>query len=188
MLDKLFGSKLRLKLIALLLAKPERAYALPELAKALNAKILAVAKELKFLDKLGLISQGGDKPCLTAGRRWRANPDFILYPELRTLVLKGQLLLERKLAQKIGKMGDLKLLLLTGKLVGLPSLPTDIFIVGKIKRDQLGRLIRKYERELGSEINYTVMSYPEFKYRKDITDHFLYEILESKHLTLINKL
>ncbi len=55
-------------------------------------------------------------------------------------------------------------------------------------RDQLGRLIRKYERELGSEINYTVMSYPEFKYRKDITDHFLYDILESKHLTLVNKL
>ncbi|MFH1226219.1 MAG: hypothetical protein V1684_02975 [bacterium] len=188
MLDKLFGSKLRLKLVALLLVKPEKAWALPELAKAVTAKAVALAKELKILEKLGLINQSGDKPCLTAGRRWRVNPDFIIYPELRTLVLKGQILLERKLVQKIGKMGDLKLLLLTGKFVGLPTLPTDIFIVGKIKRDQLSRLIRKYERELSNEINYTIMSYQEFKYRRDITDHFLYDILESKHLTLVNKL
>jgi len=40
---------------------------------------------------------------------------------------------------------------------------------------------------LEREINYTVMTKEEFLYRKDITDKFLYTILDGKKVEIINK-
>lgn len=181
MLEQLFGTKLRIKVIMLFLTSPEKFYTLAELAKLSNSKVAAVAKELNILDKLNLVSQQADK-------RWQANGNFILYPELRSLILKGKLLLEKNLIKKIEKIGTLKLLLVTGNFVGLPQIATDILLVGRINRHRLAKLIRKFERELGGTINYTMMTFEEFKYRRDITDKFLYEILENKHLKIIDKL
>ena len=181
MLDKLFGTKLKIKLIGLFLSKPDKEFSAAEAAKAAGGQVAAAVKELKVLEKLGLLNQ-------SAPNGWRVNADFILYPELRGLVLKGKLLLERSLIKKIEKTGHLKLLLLTGKFMGLPYMPTDILLVGQIRRESLSRLIKKHERDLGQEINYTIMSEQEFKYRKDITDKFLYDILENKSLRVIDKL
>src|SRR3989338_5449570 len=49
-------------------------------------------------------------------------------------------------------------------------------------------LIKRFEKELNREINYTVMTYQEYKYRHDITDRFLYEILGGKKIVIVNKL
>lgn len=200
MLDKLFGNKLRLKLVLTFLSHPEDAFSIAKLAKLTRAKNDSIKRELSGLAKLNLLSELNDEELTGAlddsktkkakGKEkfYQINSNFVIYPELRSLVLKGQLLLERHLVKKIEKMGNLRFLILTGKFVGLPNIPTDIFLVGRINRDQLARLIKRYEKELGSEINYTVMDYAEFKYRRDITDRFLYDILGSKHLVFVDKL
>ncbi|MFH1173182.1 MAG: hypothetical protein V1692_01470 [bacterium] len=200
MLDKLFGNKLRLKLVLTFLGHPEERFSVAQLVKLTRAKAGSIKREIAGLLKLNLLIEpsaeqlaeeamdGKARKIVRPNKAYQINADFIIYPELRSLVLKGQLLLERHLVKKIEKMGNLKLLLLTGKFVGLPNLPTDIFLVGRVDRDQLARMVKKYEKELGSEINYTVMEYSEFKYRRDITDRFLYDILENKHITFVDKL
>jgi hypothetical protein len=40
---------------------------------------------------------------------------------------------------------------------------------------------------LGKELNYTIMGNQEFKYRRDITDVFLYDILEGRKLVVIDE-
>jgi len=67
-------------------------------------------------------------------------------------------------------------------------MPTDILIVGRLNRKKLRNLIRRFEKELNREINYTLMSFAEFKYRKDITDKFLYHVLENKRVEVINEI
>jgi len=200
MLDKLFSNKLRLKLIMLFLGNPEKLFLAVRLTKLAGTKIANVKRELKNLVKLNIIIEVSSeevpemevvkkkKQTKAKENYYQVNKNFIIYPELRSLVLKSQLLLERNLVHKIEKLSHLKLLVLTGKFLGLLDTPTDILMVGQVKRDQLARLISKYEKELGSEINYTIMTYQEFKYRKDITDRFLYDILENKHLTFVDKI
>jgi hypothetical protein len=75
---------------------------------------------------------------------------------------------------------------LTGFFVGQEHAPTDIFIVGKISKDRATALIRAFEREVGRELNYTVMTQQEYKYRRDVTDRFLCSILDSKKIVVLD--
>jgi len=61
-------------------------------------------------------------------------------------------------------------------------------IVGKFNKVKLARLIKELEDGLSKEINFTVFNDREFKYRKDITDVFLYSILEGKKMVIIDKI
>ena len=57
-----------------------------------------------------------------------------------------------------------------------------MLLVGKVNKVKLVKLIKELEFELGREINFTLFNPQEFKYRRDITDIFLYGILEGKKL------
>jgi len=204
MLTHLFGSKTRVKLLQLFLNNPSQPYYLRELARKLKTQLNSVRREIENLEWIGIIkSVQLVEPVLeqSKGKKEHNNSekkslrkyfltdtDFLLYPELKALLLKAQLLLERNFVSKVEKLSKLKLFVLTGSFVGLEGFSTDILIVGSINRVQLASLVKKFEKELGRSINYTVMSQAEYKYRKDITDRFLYDILESKKIMIVNKL
>jgi len=48
--------------------------------------------------------------------------------------------------------------------------------------------VNKMQNEFAHQIRYTVMSKKEFKYRNDLTDKFLYEILEQRRIVLVDKI
>jgi len=52
----------------------------------------------------------------------------------------------------------------------------------------LAELLRAFEKEFGEEINYTLMPRDEFLYRKQITDRFLFSILERDQVIMIDRL
>ena len=64
---------------------------------------------------------------------------------------------------------------------------TDLLVVAKISAPMLQRLMKRFEQEMGHEINYTLMTPDEFIYRRDITDRFLYSILEGKKIVMVDK-
>ena len=196
MLEHLFGSKTRVKLLRIFLNHPENSYYVRELTRLSKVQINAVRRELQNLEQLGIIvsveEQEGEKPKKRKSRQdkkyYQVNTNYVLFPELKALMLKAQLLLEYDLAKKVSKMGTVKYLVLTGIFVGFIGAPTDLFVVGNIKRDKLARLIRKFEKELNYEINFTLMNQSEYKYRKDITDRFLYSILENKKIVVVDEI
>lgn len=112
----------------------------------------------------------------------------MLYPELRALFAKSGVLLEKEFAQKLSRTGKVYYLALTGHFVGNTDAKTDIFIVGDLNREKVAAAIRKFEQSLGKEINYTIMAPDEYRYRKDLTDRFLYSILESNKMIIVDKL
>ncbi|MFA6271936.1 MAG: winged helix-turn-helix domain-containing protein [Patescibacteria group bacterium] len=183
MLEQLFGSRTRVKLLRLFLSEPEKLYFVREITRMIDERINSVRRELKNLEDMGLVlSHDKDQK-----RYYQANSDFILFPELRGLILKAQVILEDKLVSDIKALGNIQYMVLTGFFVGIQDNSTDILLVGKINRDKLTRLMDKFEKFFNRGINYTVMTTKEYKYRRDLTDRFLYDILENKNIVMIDK-
>jgi len=195
MLEHLFGSKTRVKLLRLFLNHPDNSYYVREITRLTKAQINAVRRELKNLEDLEIIKseevknipKKNKKSSKREKKYYKANTGHVLFSELKALMLKAQVLLEYDLAKKIKNMGTVKYLALTGIFVGFVGAPTDLFIVGNIKKEKLSRLIRKFEKEFNYEINFTLMPQSEYKYRKDITDRFLYSILENRKIVVVDE-
>jgi predicted transcriptional regulator len=193
MLEQLFGSKTRVKLLRLFLNNPDQQFYLRELARRLKTQLNSVRREMDNLEKIGIVKVRLDdgEPVIEKGgqkKYFLANIDFILFPELKALFMKSQLLLEKSFVSKIESLARPQLFILTGIFVGSKEMATDMLIVGNINRDKLAAVIKAFERDFGQNINYTVMSLQEFSYRRDITDKFLYDILEGEKITIVDKL
>jgi len=193
MLEQIIGSKTRVKLLRLFLNNPTQQFYLRELARRLKTQLNSVRREMENLEKLGIVQsiqqeagyvkeKGGMK------KYFVTNIDYILFPELKALFLKSQLLLEKSFVSKIKSLAKLQLFILTGVFIGQKGMSTDMLLVGNINRDKLAQAIRAFERDFGQSINYTVLSPQEFKYRKDITDKFLYDILEGEKMVICDEL
>lgn len=212
-LEQIFGSGTRVKLLKLFLNDPDKAYFVREISRIINAQINSVRRELLNLKNLGIIGEveGPENkeyivPVKEKGRGiafpklkrissvdaakkfFQANKLFVLFPELKALILKADFLLEKNLAREIGKIGTVDYLALTGDFVGLSNAPVDLILVGKFNKKKLSALINDFEKDFGRAIDYTVMTRQEFNYRKDITDRFLYNILENKKIVMVNEL
>ncbi|MEK7139424.1 MAG: hypothetical protein AAB817_01870 [Patescibacteria group bacterium] len=189
MLEHLFGSKTRVKLLAIFVHQPDTAYYVRELTRLTKLQINTVRRELQNLAGLKVVLLHPESNAKHPDKKhYRINTEHLLYPELRALLIKAELLLEHDLAEKIIQSGHVQYLALTGVFVGDQESATDMLIVGSVAKDKLAKLIQKFERELNREINFTIMTPVEFKYRKDMTDRFLYSILERQKLVVIDQL
>ncbi len=119
---------------------------------------------------------------------YQVDVNFVLYEEIRALVIKAQILYEKDFVDKIQNLGRIKALVLSGVFVNNASAPVDILLVGKINKDKFLKVIKELENELGREVNFCILSPSEFSYRRDMTDIFLYEVLENKKIVVINEL
>lgn len=210
MLEKLFGSKSRVKILKLFLLNPAEKFYIRQLSRDLKLQLNSVRRELENLEKFGILTSdlknearegekeaagGPASPAHRTGRPagwqekkyFRANSNFVLFDEIKALIVKAQILYEKDFVRKLNSIGKVKLLILTGIFVNNPNSLIDILIVGKINKIKLVKLISELEVELGKEINYTVFDSQEFKYRRDITDIFLYGILDGRKLVVIDQ-
>lgn len=200
MLEKLFGSRARVKILNIFLLNPREKYYIRQLSRNLKLQLNSTRRELENLENFGILtsSQNVNSEIDDSGsagdygkggqdkKYYRANPEFVLFEEIKALVVKAQILYERDFVSKLQKIGKIKLLILTGFFANNNTL-TDLLIVGKVNKNKLLKLIKELELELGREINFTLMEPREFKYRRDITDIFLYEILEGRKIVVIDE-
>jgi hypothetical protein len=194
MLNAIFGSASRVKLLNLFLLYPEKKYRLPVLAVDLGRTAGAVRRELDNLIKFGLIKEeklrdaAGEKKSAGEKKYFSADSNFILYPEIRALFVKAQILFSQKFLDGLQKICRPKFLALTGLFTNYPEAQTDLLIVGSLRRPAFLKLIKGLEKDLGREINFTIFSEREFRYRQGVMDIFLYNIMEGKILILIDNL
>ncbi len=190
-LEQLFGSKTRARLLGLFLQNPEEVYFVRELTRKIDAQLNSVRRELENLLALGAVisaerpedAKGSDKK-----KYYTANVEFMLFDDLASLLQKSKILLKKNLVHQIESKGKIDYLSFTGKFVGEQDVPTDIVIVGSIDQKALQKVVKGFETELGDEINYTLMPREEFLYRKQITDRFLFSILEREQVVMIDRL
>ena len=186
MLDKLFGSKIRVKILSLFLANPDKKYYIRELTRLLDSQINSIRREVENLSSLGILKEVDEEK--TQKKYFRADTDFNLYSELKSLVLKGEMAIKGGILSDIIKSGNINYLILSGIFVNSGNSPVDIFIVGRVSKKKVERMVKKFEKELDRGINYTIMPRSEFLYRKQVTDKFLYNILEGDKIVVIDKI
>lgn len=124
----------------------------------------------------------------TDKKYYMVDKSFILFEEIKALFVKAQVLYEKDFADKILEVGQPKLMILSGFFVNAEDSPTDILLVGRLNKEKISDIISELERELDRELNYTLMDMDEFIYRRDITDVFLYGILDNKKIVVIDEL
>lgn len=194
MLEHIFGSKTRLKLLKIFFRKPSDSFFVRELTRLLDVQINAIRRELELLVRSTLIKEAANKSeenksGVTLRKYYTLNKESILYLEMHALLVKDQSLGEVKFTDElVEKAGDVKLLILGGQFTGSKSVPTDMLLVGNIKEKTVSRLISKYEKEFGFEIRYTIFSEKEFGERRHVMDKFLFSIFEAPHVKVVNKL
>ncbi len=184
-LEQLFDSPIKVKLLKLFLRNPEESFRLKGIVKRVKSDVRACRRQIKKLENIDLLSsrvKGNIK-------FYFINPDFDFYKELKTLVLKSSPASREKMLSRLKGLGIIKLAVISGIFLNLENSRIDLLIVGdRMKKKKLTNFLRDLEAEVGKEIDYVVFSTEDFNYRYDMFDRFLRDILEKPHEKLINKL
>jgi len=199
-LEKLFESVPKVRVLRLFLQNPEEEFTLREIQGRTKLRPITLRRELMKLGKLGLVKEkqrmsarkgksGKERMSRKLMHFYSVDQTFPLFQELHTLVVQAFTVPRKKLLTGIKTLGRVHLAVLCGTFVQSENGRTDLLIVGeRIKKSELSRLLSDIESELGKSIRYTLMDLKEFRYRLDMYDRFLRDILEYPHEKLINKL
>ena len=195
MLEHVFGSRTRVKLLNLFVQHPDEQFYVRELTVGFKPKSSRQARDSNLVT-FGLIVEGSPPDATgehrkTAGREAKilmTNKSFPLFHEIRSLLLKSQIFIERQLDRQILKTGDVRYLAFLGAFLGLRNQPVDVFIVGTVDEQALRRLIEDAGAHMELDINYSCLSPQEFKYRKEIADRFVTAILLAPKTVVVNTL
>lgn len=191
MLEAFFGSKARVKIMKSFLLNTDGRFYLRQLARELKLQLNSVRRELQKMEQSGLIESiietekqmgNGDK------KYYRVNKKFILYPELKALLIKDQIQVAQSCVTELRKSFIIDLFILTGIFTDDLFAPVDLLIVGKIPHAKFIVAIKKLERDGGRELRFTLLNHKEFIYRRQIGDAFVDNILNGQNIVLINNL
>lgn len=105
-------------------------------------------------------------------------------PELKALLAKSKVYLSYKIFKDIETLCRPKLLILSGKFINKKDSLVDLIVVGQINRRNFLRLISELEKTMKEEVNYSIMTEEEFKYRRYVMDIFLYEVINHNPIVL----
>lgn len=189
MIDALFGSKTRVKLLHLFLSNPGKSFYVREITRLIDEQINSVRRELANMLEVGVITSDSADNKLY----YEVNQRYEHYVALKAIftgepseVLATDGDAEKTWHTLLADMPSLHLAVAAGVLVKGSLSGIDLLLVGDIPPVRLKKVIKKIEAIEGRELNYTVLSYDEFYYRFSIRDKFITGILSGKHAVLVD--
>lgn len=186
MIEQLFGSKTRVKLMHLFYSNPNRAFYVREITRKIDEQINSVRRELANLLKVGVISSENtdNKLYYEVNQSYEHHDAFkAIFADLSEV--KGEQLDDQQ--QKFRDLGSTKLVYLMGAFVREDH-PVDLFIVGDVNQTKLEKLVAELETELQSDLKYTVLSEKDYRYRKRIADRFIIQVTDAKKTVVVDEL
>jgi len=183
--EQFFNSEIKARLIKFFIYNPENSFEAKEIGARLNLTPNSLKKHLQDLTDEGFLRSRSIKSVKSYSLETKCS----YLKELRDLVLQFSAASHTKLLKNIKKIGVVKLAILGGVFLNTDKSRVDIFIVGdKIKEAQFNKFLKNLEAEVGKDLSYSTMSLSEFKYRMDMFDRFVRDVLEFPHEKIINKL
>ncbi|HWZ65909.1 MAG TPA: transcriptional regulator [Patescibacteria group bacterium] len=189
MIDSLFGSKTRVKLLHLFLNNPNRAFYVREITRKIDEQINSVRRELANMLNIAIIKSDSSNNRLY----YEINQTYPYYEPLRAIFADDNLQTTTTVlsdvkdwAKRLKPLGDVRVALFCGSLVRGSSSEVDILLAGDINKTQSKRFIKELEDDEGHPLNYTVMSYEDFYYRLSIKDRFITSIINGKFTILLD--
>ncbi|MFH1392355.1 MAG: hypothetical protein ABIG90_01565 [bacterium] len=179
-LEELFNSKTRAKVLKLMFRNPENGFRVKAVSERAKVDYFAARRELDKLKAIKIVNY--------RNKAFVINPDFDFYNELKNLVLRSTPVAKEKILKQLKKIGKLKLIILSGVFVNTDNTRVDLFMVGEvIHKRKLETLLKNLEAEVGKEIDYVIMDSSEFRYRKNMFDKFVLEMLEGPKQILLDR-
>jgi predicted nucleotidyltransferase len=183
MLELLFSSTARVKVLALLLLNPETHFYQREISTLTDLPIRAVQREVQRLQTLGLLTS------FTRGNQvhYQVNRDFFLFPELKGIFLKT-VGLTALLGDELKEAENIALAFIYGSYAVDQENTTsdiDLLVVGTLSSRALHTTLQEAEKLVHREINYTLFSPDEFRTRAQAGNGFLHNVLTGPKLFLI---
>jgi predicted nucleotidyltransferase len=183
MLELLFSSTARVRVLALLLLNPETHFYQREISTLTDLPIRAVQREVQRLQTLGLLTS------FTRGNQvhYQVNRDFFLFPELKGIFLKT-VGLTALLGDELKEAENIALAFIYGSYAVDQENTTsdiDLLVVGTLSSRALHTTLQEAEKLVHREINYTLFSPDEFRTRAQAGNGFLHNVLTGPKLFLI---
>lgn len=211
MIEQLFGSKTRVKLLQLFMANPNRSFYVREITRKIDEQINSVRRELANLLSIGIITSdtnnnrlyyevdqkfehyealasifGGKKIKKTSetknkiAKKSQSEPDNSSAEDVKIEESANPVL------DKFRKTGNLKIMLLCGQFTRDESSGADLLLVGDLNISKVEKAVSELETTENKEIRYAVFGLDEFKYRKQINDRFVTNLITSKKQVLLD--
>lgn len=208
MIEQLFGSKTRVKLLQLFFTNPNRAFYVREITRKIDEQINSVRRELANLLSIGIITSdannnrlyyevnqkyehyaplalifGGVKmaPSPATNKKTTTKKTGSEKEEITTLQVP-----EHPLAKAVRVTGKVNIALLMGQFTRDELSGVDVLLAGDLNQSKVAKFISDLEESEGKELRYTTMTLADFKYRVQIHDRFVANVLEAKKQVIIN--
>jgi len=184
MIDALFGSKTRVKLLHLFLSNPGRAFYVREITRKIDEQINSVRRELANMLNVGIIKSENSNNRLY----YEVNQEYAHYEPLRQIFVdataESKALKEVETvgdwSARLKALGDVRIAILSGKLVHGSESEVDVLLAGSVNKTQAKKFVKELEEDEGKPLNYVVMEYQDFYYRLSIKDRFVMSVINTK--------
>jgi len=188
MIDALFGSKTRVKLLHLFLNNPGKAFYVREITRLIDEQINSVRRELSNMLAVGIITSDSADNKLY----YEINQRYEYFVPFRAIFADERIETATATSGKgewqglVKELKGIRLAVLAGVLVKDSTSSVDVLIVGDAPSAKIKSVIKQIEKKEARELNYSVLSYDEFYYRLSVRDKFITEILNGKHAVLLD--
>lgn len=196
MIDSLFGSKTRVKLLHLFFNNPGKAFYVREITRLIDEQINSVRRELSNMLQVGIIesSTADNKLYYEVHQRYEHFSAFrsIFGDDKASApakpkasgtksVSKGDVAWQEELRACKG----IRVAIAAGALVEGSASGIDLLVAGP-KTQKLANVLTDLETSEGRELTYSIMSYDEFYYRLSVRDKFIADVISNRHEIVID--
>lgn len=188
MIEQLFGSKTRVKLLQLFYSNPNRSFYVREITRKIDEQINSVRRELSNLLSIGIIKSDSNNNKLY----YEVNQKFKFYSPLHQIFGSGVNKAVKKSSQEgkdeldITSVGYVELAVLTGQFTRDETTGIDLLVVGDINRNAMQKYVNELEAKEGKNIRYSIMKLNDFNYRMEIRDRFSTSVSNAKKQILVD--
>lgn len=208
MIEQLFGSKTRVKLLQLFYQNPNRSFYVREITRKIDEQINSVRRELANLLSIGIITSDNTNNRLY----YEVNQSFNHYQALSSMFGGKAFKAAKKTSEtkesaneeqssgttdiqniddpfilELLKAGNVRLALYTGQFTRDELTGVDIVVVGDVNHAAVEHLVAELEAAEKKQIRYSVFDSSEFNYRKQVNDRFVSNLLLAKKIVLVDK-
>jgi hypothetical protein len=200
-LETLFGSGAKVKLIKLFLMNPEASFDSAHASERTKVSIGVARKEIYNLEKIGFlkpkmyvkeVKRQKNRTIETFRKRvegWILDQRFPYIDAMEAFLADVNPFKHKDIVDKVSRAGKIQLLVIAGVFIKDPDSRVDLMIVGdNLRLGALENIVKTIEAEIGKEIRYTVFETSEFNYRNSVFDKLIRDILDFPHEKIINKL
>ncbi len=193
MVEQLFGSKTRVKLLQLFYSNPNRSFFVREITRKIDEQINSVRRELSNLLSIGIIKSENTNNKLY----YEVNQKFEFYEPLQQIFGGGVKKIKKVAAgsdeedesgavAELRAVGHIDLAVFTGQFTRDNSAGVDFLIVGEVNPNALQKYVDELEAKESKALRYAVMSLADFRYRQQIRDRFAVSIANAKKQILVD--